>query len=306
MTTAVYDLRSFFRTVGAPAAGAALMSEPVERADMTGSTEMVDDNRAKVDGPPLAVQGFIDGVQSSVVVSHREHRPIYLTWQAAGAVGAQGRLLGLKERLTLVCSTADRAWVDGVNTMDNPLPVQELPPTLPFDLERAAYATVGDWRDRLERALVEELVDAGTGPLVVDGSLRDRPHHPALHAVVKDVTSTRYLPDEQQLFGLPAGWRSPIFKLAPGGRSGGPVERYSCYVRLHDARHRGWAHGLIRIEAFSPESLEPLAALAMAERQGPLSGDGRWDRHLGSVAITEKVLRSRRPVVFDFAPSARG
>jgi len=38
----------------------------------------------------------------------------------------------------------------------------------------------------------------------------------------------------------------------------------------------------------------------MAERQSPRSGDGRWDRHLASVATTEKVLRALRPAVFNF------
>lgn len=91
-----------------------------------------------------------------------------------------------------------------------------------------------------------------------------------------------------------------MFRIPRGAAGGSVVDRFSCYVRLHDATHQGWNFGLIRIEAFDPDRLMALGVLAMVERQGPNSGDGRWDRHLLSVAMTEKVLRSRRPMVFDF------
>jgi hypothetical protein len=91
-----------------------------------------------------------------------------------------------------------------------------------------------------------------------------------------------------------------VFRIPAGNVGGSVVDRFSCYVRLHDATAHGWNFGLIRLEAFDPDRLMALGALALSERQGPRSGDGRWDRHLASVAITEKVLRSRRPSVFDF------
>lgn len=298
-TVPIYDLRSFFRTVGLPVAGGALAGPPQERLDMSKHAELVDSSRAKLTGPPLPVDGFIDGIQSSLLVAYREHRPIYLTFQAAGAVGRGAEIIGLKERLSLVASSMDLPWLAEVNHTAPPLPVHEIAAVSPLDVEREAYAAVGDWRDRLERTLVEELVDAGTGPLVVDGSLRGRPYSLALHAVVKDVASTRYLPDERELYTLPAGWRSPIFCLSRGAANGSMVDRYSCYVRLHDASASSWNHGLIRLEAYDPAALDALGALALAERQGPRSGDGRWDRHLTSVAVTEKVLRARRPAAFD-------
>lgn len=141
------------------------------------------------------------------------------------------------------------------------------------------------------------VVDAGVGPLVCDGSLLARPQSPLLNGVVKS-TRTKYYKDETVLYGMPQGWRSPIFRI-PSGSDGCPVDRYSCYVRLHDARFHAWTHGLIRLETFDPAQLEPLAARALVERRSASSGDGRWDRHLLSVATTEKVLRSRRPDVFD-------
>jgi hypothetical protein len=296
----LYDLRSFFRTVGAPTPGGVLNRAPIERLNLSEQIEVVDAHRAPLTGAPLPVAGFVDGVQASVVVTYREHRPVYLTYQAAGAVGPGAALVGLKERLTLLASVADRDWLEEVNVTAPPLPVQQIAALDPLDIERAAYLSVGDARDRLERTLVEELVDAGTGPLVVDGSLRDRPYHHALHAVVKDVTATQYLPDERALFGLPVGWRSPVFKIPAGRAAGAVVDRFSCYVRLHDATERSWNFGLIRLEAYEPDQLMALGVLALSERQSPRSGDGRWDRHLASVAVTEKVLRARRPNVFDF------
>lgn len=252
-----------------------------------------------VTGEPLTVTGFVDGIQSSLIVAYREHRPVFLTYQAAGAVGRDATLVGLQERMTLVATAEDVDWLSRMNASDRPLPVEVLTARSPFDIETEAYLAVGQWRDQLERALVQDLVDRGAGALVVDGSLRDRPHSLTLNAVVKDVASTRYLPDESHLMQLPEGWRSPIFCIPRGAAGGAVVDRYSCYVRLHDARYNSWNHGMIRLEAYDPEQLMPLAALAMTERQGPRSGDGRWDRHLVSVALTEKVLRARRPDVFE-------
>jgi len=295
----VYDLRTFFRAVGNPLFGPGLNAEPPERRETTIPVEMLDDpDRVKVTADPMDVAAFVDGVQSSLVVTHREHRPVYLCYQAAGAVGPGALLVGMKERLTIVCSVADRDWVDEVNTTPA-IPVSELPDVVPPEVERAAYAQLGDWRERLERSLVEELVDAGQTPLVVDGSLLARPFSSHLCGVVKDAVHTRYLADESILYGLPAGWRSARFKL-PAKTDGCRFDRFSCYLRLHDARQFGWAHGLIRLESYDPAHLDALAARAMAERQSSRSGDGRWDRHLASVATTEKVLRSRRPTVFNF------
>lgn len=298
--TPLYDLRRFFHAVGNPTFGAGLNAEPPDRRDTPVAVEVFEQDPAqsRVTAEPLAVSAFVDGVQSSLVVTHRDHRPVYLTYQAAGAVGEAAQLIGLKERLTIVCSTADRDWVDSVNQDDSPLPVSEVVDVTPPDVERAAYAQLGDWRERLERSLVEELVDAGRGPLVVDGSLLARPQNPQLFGVVKNVVRTRYLPDEAVLYGLPAGWRSARFRI-PSGADGCPSDRYSCYLRLHDASRYAWSHGLIRLESFDPAHLDALAARAMVERQSASSGDGRWDRHLHSVAVTEKVLRARRPNVFD-------
>lgn len=294
----LYDLRELFRHIGAPQGGG-LTAAPIERNDFTARVEVVDARCEKLAGPPLPVHAFVDGVQSSLVLTYREHRPVYLAYQAAGAVGSGARLVGLRERLAIIASVADTDWVAARNAGARPVPVQTLTSTRPFDVERDAYQAVGDWRDRLERELVEELVATAPEALVVDGSLRDRPNEPRLHGVVKDVGSSRYLKDESEVMALPAGWRSSTFCI-PAGVGGGRIDRYSCYVRLHDASHRAWNFGMVRLEAYDPSTLTALGVRAMSERQSPRSGDGRWDRHLASVSTTEKVLRSRRPTVFDF------
>lgn len=295
-----YDLRALFRAAGTRTFEHSLSAAPDERRTVDTPVELMDDpEQVRLPSDPLHAEAFIDGIQATITLSHREQRPVYLTYQAAGAVGAGSKLAGVREKLAILCSGADIDWVDTVNTGASPVPVVELAVTAPPDVERAAHSYVGETRELLEHELVDDLVAEGRLPLVADGSLLKRVASPHLYGVVKNATRTKYLDDESSVWSLPAGWRTARFKL-PAGTDGCLHDRYSCYVRLHDARARGWAHGLIRLEAFTPDNLDALGARAMVERQHARSGDGRWDRHLASVAETEKVLRSRRPDVYNF------
>lgn len=285
-----YDLNDLFRAMGRFRLERALNDTPAERPMVEHPVELLDDNPAQVSGPPLVPAGFVDGVQASLCLTHRSHRPLYLNYVAAGCVGPGAEVVGLRERLSLVCSQADREWVDQLNS---PFIVDELASVTPPDLERLAVQLLGGERETLERALVEDMVAAGKGVLVLDGSLVGRPPLRQLVGVVK-TTRRRYLTDEGVLFNLPAGWRSPRFKIA----SPGLPERFSCYLRLFDASERQWSFGLVRLEAFDPDLLDALAALALDERQHPAAGDPRFDRHLTSVRACEDVLRARRPAVF--------
>jgi hypothetical protein len=295
--TGRYDLRSFFPRVGGPRGGRALNTAPIERPLADTPIELLDDARVRVTADPLPVAGFVDGIQGSLFIRHREHRPIYLNYTAAGAIGPGARLIGVKESLAIVCSTADREWVDAMN--EERIPVRELAATLPPNMESDAIALLGQTREGLERALVDTLVESGDVPLILDGSLLARPNIRGLVGVVK-TTRRQYLPDERVLWGMPAGWRSPRFKITartPGASIGG-VDRYSCYLRLFEARDAAWNYGLVRLEAFDPDLLEPLAARCLMERQGANSVDPRADRHLASVRACEDALRRRRPSVF--------
>lgn len=294
-TSPLYDLRAFLKAVGGPSFASAGM-EPPERHDSDAEVELLEDKPAPVAGDPLPAVAFVDGIQNSFVVTHREHRPVVVSYTAAGAIGAGAKLIGLREQLAIVASEADAQWLSEVNAGPGRLPILELEATSPPLVERAAVQKLTSMRTECELGLGQDLLEEAVGPFVVDGSLLRRTTSPHIYGVVK-TTETRYLPDETILYGLRRGWRSPIFKIAP---QMGTAERYSCYVRLHDASRAGWAHGLIRIEAFTPDGLLPLAALALVEKQGPGGGDHRWDRHLVSVATCEKVLRARRPLEFDY------
>jgi hypothetical protein len=284
-----FDLRALFHAVGstsiAPALGAALP----ERTTTTAEVDLFDEPAVAVSAAPLVAGGFVDGIQAAVRLTHRNHRPVYLMYTAAGAVAGWGRPVGVDERLMVVCASPDREWVDTVNVG---LPVVELDGTTPPDIERAGAQLLATTRDGLERSLVDRLVADGVTPLVLDGSLIGRPPVAGLVGVVKS-TRTRYLSDEAALWALPKGWRSARFAVRERGD-----ERFSCYVRLTGGADQPWDFGLIRVESRDADMLDAVCALALAERQGPASRDARHDRHLSTVRACEEFLRARRPPVF--------
>ena len=158
-------------------------------------------------------------------------------------------------------------------------------------LEAMVRATVDRNRERCEKAVVARL--GGGLPLVLDGDLRSRGSAEGLVSVAKTLR-TRYLPDESVLVRLPHRWRSPVFRISDGASA----DRYSCYLRMLDASDQSWSFGLVRLEAFDPELLDPLAALCLSQRQGSRSGDRRFDVHLAPVRACEELLRARRPAAF--------
>src|SRR4051812_43567786 len=99
-----YDLRTFLRAVGSPSLERALTTEPPDRPEVEGGVELLEDKIAKVTATPMEVAAYIDGVQNAIVVTHREHRGVYLSWAAAGAVAKGSRLSGIRQRLTIMCS----------------------------------------------------------------------------------------------------------------------------------------------------------------------------------------------------------
>ena len=290
-----YDLRQFFHAVGHFSGERALTSTPVTRKELDTPAEVIDPGPAQITDEPLASASFIDGVQAALMVTHRAHRPVYLNYAGAGALDRDLRPVGLNERLWVTCSSLDEDWARGLGSN---IPIVVLSQeTSPPDLEGAALTALANTRAALERHLVRDLMARPAGALVLDGALIGQEDNTRLYGVVKS-TNHKYLADESCLFGLRAGWRSPRF-IIPAGVAGCAHERYSCYLRLHDATHDRWNFALVRLECFgNPDLLGPLAALCMAERQGPGSGDGRWDRHLRAVRRTEDFLRARRPKAF--------
>lgn len=289
-----HDLRAFFRAVGHFSGARALTSTPAERSEPAVPAELLDPAPVKVAASPLDVDAYVDGIQAALVVTHRSHRPVYLNYAAAGAIGGNARHVALAEDLWVTCSTADREWVDDLRST---VPAEDLDAEAPPEVERLAMESLAGQRARLERRVVSDLTGSGAGTIVLDGALTGRESDRRLLGVVKS-TNRKYLADESCLFGLRSGWRSPRF-IIPAGTAGSGVGRYSCYLRLHDASRHQWNFALIRLECFEdPDLLDPLAARCLAERQPPTSGDARWDRHIHSVRATEDFLRARRPPVF--------
>jgi hypothetical protein len=249
-----------------------------------------------INSAPLEVSCFVDGIQSSLSLTHRDWRPVHLIYVAAGALGAEGRVLGVRERLAIVASSLDADWA---RSLPGGVPVLELAEESPFSLGAAGVRELAGARDTLERELVDDLLEVGVGTIVVDGSIVGREVSPLVVGIAK-TTATRYLTDESALLALHEGWRSPRFTI-PAGVGGGHVERASCYLRLRASRHRSWDYGLVRLEALDPELLDGFAARCLAERQPRGSADLRGDRHLSSIASVETFLRARRPHLFSRA-----
>jgi len=293
VTDGPIDLRILFKSLGGFSGQRALESTPIEREKVDVDVELLDPGPVEVVSAPLVVEGFVDGVQASLCLTHREHRPVYLSYMGAGGLGKKARVLGVRERLFVACGSADVEFVEGLGSG---IEIEELGGEDPPSLEREAQLLVGKERDRLERKLVTELLEQGAGTLVLDGSLIGRDYDDRLVGVVKSANK-QWLDDEGVLYGLGEGWRSPRFLIPGGGKSGGR-DRYSCYVQMVDKSKGAWNLGLIRLEAYDPELLDPLAARALAERQGASGGDRRWDRHMASVRAVEEFLRARRPSVF--------
>ena len=291
MSSPGYNLRNLFRAVGSFAGGDPA-STTLERTEASAEVSLLDAGCAQVTAEPVEVRGWVDGVQSRVVLRYFAHRPVSLCYVAAGAVDSAGQLVHIDETLTLICSEAD---LDSVAELaatvgENPLPVTMVSSTDPLETQVLSAAVVDDMRNSAESEVVRHLCDTGVTPLVVDGDLRARRAVSDMIGVAK-THRTRYLPDESVLWGLPAGWRSPRFTIDAGGNR----PRTSAYLRLHDAAARAWDFGLVRVECWDPDLVDAACATVLANRQPPGVSDSRWDRHLGPVAWCEQALRDHRP-----------
>jgi len=289
-----HDLRAFFRQIGHFSGERALATSLHQRPAAEFETELLDrPEPVKVTSEPLIPAGFVDGIQAALLVTHRSHRPVYLNYAAAGCLSHDGKLVAMYEDLFASGAADDTEWFE---TLGTTLTWTGITITRPDEVAPEAVRILGTRRDTLEKALVEQLEAAGTSPIVVDGHLALRPASDSLLGVVKTMR-TRYLPDETPLWGMPQGFMSARFRI-PAGTMGCTRDRFSCYLRLHDASSRAWDFGLVRLEAFDPSLLAPLAAMALAERQSSRARDSRHDRHLAGVRAIEDVLRARRPAVF--------
>jgi hypothetical protein len=284
-----YDLKSVLSYAGIPDAP----SPP------TGHRRVVRELRGSAldtgDVAPITTAGFADGVQAQMVVRYVDHRPVSLVWVAAGAVSPGGTLLGIRQRIALVASALEQPLLDRLHVLGRGLPVHPLEELTPWGIATATGLLVDRWRRELEHDVVATVPIADGAHLIVDGSIRTHPRDD-LVGCSKSV-DTQYLGDESVL-PTRAGWRSPVFELPATTTAERSV--LSCYLRLHDAGSSRWNHGLVRLEARDATVLDGACAVAMLNRQGPGSGDGRWATHLKGMRRTEQALAVFRPVPFLF------
>lgn len=300
-----YDLRTMFHAIG----GLRTINEPpdvddlAERPDSFEDIDLYDEDARPIGATPADVAAWVDGIQASMRVCYREHRVVRLMFVAAGAVTTTldpvmleddtGQLQPARhEQLQLLVSATDDPWVDQIR---GNVPKFVLDETNPADLERESAATPGRLREQAETRLVTQLLGANLGLIAVDGALSR--HHNGdrrLVGIIKS-TGTRYLPDEQVLFDLPAGWRSPRFTLK--GR-GDTHDRTSCYLRLAASDNQRWNHALIRLETHDPDLLDPVAAACLKQVQFDPTADSRFDRQVQPIRGVEKWLRARQPAIF--------
>lgn len=290
-TSKPVDLRALLEQFGSATLPAA--ASEGNRDEIKAEVKMIDDEAQRVVAKPARADCFIDGIQSSVTLAWRESRPVALHYAGAGA-SLNGHLLASKEELTLACGEADELFVstrihDGVSLV-------AVPGETPSEVTANVSAVLPGMRERLERDICDDrLCVASDGLIVCDGSIVGRPTDPRVVGVIK-TTRSRYLEDESVLWSLPRHWRSPRFTIPAG--NGGPADRHSCYLRLHDASHRPWDFALVRLEAFDADVLDALCALAINDAQDGSRSDARWDRHLKNVRTTEDLMRARRPALF--------
>lgn len=291
------DMTALLHAVGGWA-DATVRDEP-DRAEPDKPATLIDANPLSLDGvAPHPVDGFVDGVQRGISLTYREQRPVVLAYAAAGAVDGSHRPFAVAEHLQLVSAEADRTWLQGL-LGDQAVPIDTIDSDDPSVCQARAAQAAGLLREQVERSLTTDL--AGRSDLrllILDGSLLGRPHDTTLVGVAKTHTR-RYLADERAIYRLPVGWRSPRFTIPPGA-VGNAHELHSCYVRLADAQHRHWSYGLIRIEAYEVDLLEPVAAACLANRQRG-GHDPRGDRHLAGVRAVERFLTARQPAMFSLS-----
>ena len=272
---------------------AGITTAPPERDDVADGVEMLDDDSALITCKPLDVHAWVDGIQNSVCLGWDLSLPTCLHWVAAG--GCDGaRLLYVKEHMEIVGAESSRTAIErklaGIDVEASYLPGSE-----PYAVMRNVAQRLTEKRDEMEQALLAEILAETDEYVVCDGSIANRVNSSRVLGVIK-TTATRYLQDESVLWKLPKGHRSARFTIAAG--RGGRYERHSCYVRLQPAERRGWDFGLVRLEAFDADLLEPLAARVLEVAQDGSRRDDRWDRHVTPVRNCEELLRSRRPGLF--------
>ena len=239
---------------------------------------------------PLQIAAAVDGIEASLVFTVTKGRPSFLVYVAAGSLGPNQRLVRVAERLAVLASPRDARRLQATT---GDLPVVALDALSSQALAWHHAAVVPDWREQLEREVVTACATDGRFVLV-DGSIERYVGIPGLIGCVKNAEAA-YAVDEAELYDLPVGHRSGVFRVEP--HTTAEQRWYGAYLRLHPpfAFH---TFGLVVVQTTDPELLDAAAAACFAQRQKIGNDDPRADRHLWPIRRCEEALRARRPPYF--------
>lgn len=260
--------------------------------------------------PRVAFEAFLDGTQRTRTVAYAGTIPIVLgevaaivraridrrlvAWgelrrrdalYAPAAVLPAGVLHGLAETLPLE-DTSPRIGPD------------EPAPTHPMAWAERAHQYVQHARERVERQCAEAWIEARSEPLLIDGGISGSEALARSTSAIGVVKTHRTLYVSgaalQTVFTLPAGQRTPVFRI----RSSTRPAVLSWYLRLRDATGRDPVWGLVRLEVADTEEritgrADDVSGWLLAERT-PIGLPGhRWDRMVYGVYGVEEYLRAR-------------
>lgn len=297
MTDVVMDLRAMCRSVSP-----LLLNEGLTALPPRLRVEPLPGRRGRVAREMLPLRGYVDGVQSTRLLTVRDgDRPVYLAAVAAGLMDpSAGVVRYARWRVALLCSYLDREWAEALPDM--PCEIELLDGHFRDDIDLRAQAWVDQARRGAEEQTVHEAVAEGPDAwTVLDGSLAGLSSLGSLGDIPQVVglaktCERQYLTDEHlSVHDLLEGELSRPFLLPAQQR--GQLDRASCYLRQRDRGHRPWTFGLVRLEVPAAHAalLPEAGATVMAGRQAPGRGDSRWDRHQAGIARLESALHASLP-----------
>lgn len=140
--------------------------------------------------------------------------------------------------------------------------------------------------------------------LIYDGALREPA--PQTVGLVKSF-NRQYISGDyaDQLFRLPAGHRTPMFRVNDR-RHGGSYAVW--YLRFWDAQGKDPRYGLVRAEVAYTGELPPvdlLSAWILAERRPRASNDARWPTLIYPIHYLEQILKRYLAREVRYWPGAR-
>jgi hypothetical protein len=237
---------------------------------------------------------FFDGIQKYLILEFIESRPIALQYTSSAGVTRLGEPLIFLENLEIVASKLDSNLVNSYPTNIKKVYIDN---SSALDLDDSFTLNLQNNRYNLETLLIKQTAESqkyNDYLLISDGFLPDVTTPTKLAAVSKTI-NTKYLEDESILLDLLPGEISPVFSIERNQT--GSI--YSCYLKLVGDGKYPWNFGLVRLEAFTNDSLELVAGVVLANSQKINHTDLRWDRQIRPIFLCEQFLKARAPKIFN-------